>query len=598
MFKVKVKDISLKQFLFTLIFLGQVIPLSIFMYLSYSRLNSSVKEKFLSIKQQTENTLETSLNVFQRISKSHQPVIGAPLKKKIAPYFKSYQSLKDFLENQLPRLKKELQSEFFIGVFSKKSETIRRFPKSKYLYLNRIIRNVVKHVNLIPSFEEKEISFPMFIPLKNIDDHNIAMISLFTLPNEENFLVLVRKETLENNMFEKIDDIIQEVTEANPHIISIKFQHNTITSEGALAHPTSHIANNFWTPRKNGDSETIRRFNEGKGIIHEKRFKTGIRDHQFDQTILLSVIYDFEKEEAEALQMKIIYLILYLILLALCLYFSHLISRFIMNPFESIVGDIEKVSSQDLSHPISPVFIRELSLLRSSVQDLVKSILKKLNRISSLSQQIINAQEQERKNIAKELHDGVGQNLVSLKINLELILQELPESHHEPLKKALNLSSSCVDEVRSLYSGLYPSILTEIGFKSAIEWLLDSFVHKGVSYKLKTERLDEINPAIAIHLYRITQEVISNMQKHSKGNFFSLSICKNDTEVTYDYYDNGIGLSDKKDFDGLSGFGMDNIRLRVSDLKGSILFEPYQSEPPQGLKILIKIPNHKNKRVR
>lgn len=212
-------------------------------------------------------------------------------------------------------------------------------------------------------------------------------------------------------------------------------------------------------------------------------------------------------------------------------------------------------------------------------------------------QAVLKAIETERKRIAGDLHDGIAQTLSGIKLALERFKEDLvfqDPFQQEKFKQTIHyLDSACV-EVRNISQQMVPKVLLKNGLIPAIRDMLDktlehtalnySFEYFGISEK---ERLSEL---MEVNLYRIAQELINNILKHSGAKKVSFQIIKNEDTLVFVAEDDGIGFkpNDKKS----SGLGLRNIKSRVEMLNGEINFEP---APQTGIVATVRIPLNNGK---
>ncbi len=204
---------------------------------------------------------------------------------------------------------------------------------------------------------------------------------------------------------------------------------------------------------------------------------------------------------------------------------------------------------------------------------------------------IIDAEENERKRIAQDLHDGVGQLLSAAKLNLSSLEDNLNWSNEESkalYKNAMDLVDDSVTEIRAVSHNMMPNALLKSGLVAAVRELVQKL---NTADKLKIDleitglqaRLDQTTEAI---LFRVLQEIISNVIKHAKANHIGIQFIKHDTELTVMVEDNGIGFNTQKiaDFEGI---GLKNIQSRISFLNGSVHFD---SSIGKGTTVVIEVP--------
>ena len=207
------------------------------------------------------------------------------------------------------------------------------------------------------------------------------------------------------------------------------------------------------------------------------------------------------------------------------------------------------------------------------------------------SKAIIEAEENERRRIAQDLHDGVGQILSAAKLNLSGLQDRLHLTDIESqtlFKNSMDLVDDSVKEVRAVSHNMMPNALLKSGLVAAVR----EFVNKlNTGEKLKidleinglNERLEQTTEAI---LFRVLQEIVSNIVKHAKASHISIQLIKHDTELTVMVEDNGVGFDTKK-INNFDGIGLKNIQSRIAFLKGSVNFD---SAIGRGTTVVIEIP--------
>ncbi len=202
---------------------------------------------------------------------------------------------------------------------------------------------------------------------------------------------------------------------------------------------------------------------------------------------------------------------------------------------------------------------------------------------------MLEAQEKERKRIARELHDSLGQQLSTLKLylsNLEHRIGNLADSK-EICVQSMNLLDRAVKEVRTISHAMMPAVLIRKGLPGALKQLAEEINRGG---KLQVEvQISGIASALGeareISLYRIIQEVLNNLVRHSNATKTSISLTCSREGAVLEIADNGKGI-ELKDIERSRGIGWDNILTRVSLLNGTLQLIPKGS---RGTKIHINI---------
>ena len=204
---------------------------------------------------------------------------------------------------------------------------------------------------------------------------------------------------------------------------------------------------------------------------------------------------------------------------------------------------------------------------------------------------ILKTQEEERKRIAAELHDGLGNTLSTAKLNLDGLQNEyqaLDQAKQTMYKNSVSLLDNACKDVRTISHNMMPGALVKLGLIPALRDFLDKLKQSGKfeidfsNYGLEA-RMDE---TIEIVLYRIIQEIFNNIIKHSEAKQVSVQIFKHENTLNLMVEDDGKGF-DLEKVKGQNGLGVNNIESRVEFLKGKI---EYDSKPGKGTNIIIVIP--------
>lgn len=241
----------------------------------------------------------------------------------------------------------------------------------------------------------------------------------------------------------------------------------------------------------------------------------------------------------------------------------------------------------DASDPGKGIILAVLDITeRKQAEDLVRN----------LSHMLIEAQENERKMISYELHDGIAQNLSYLKIGCDTFFDGqtvIPAKLVEKARHHSNLIMQTINAVRELSYGLHPPSLEELGLEQTLLQLCEELANASgldVAYVptgLNTLRPD---PLLEINIYRLIQEGFNNIRKHAKATYVKLAIIASHMNVTIRIEDNGIGFENKTGqaaTNGKKGMGIRNMIERVNLLRGKIKFK---TMPGCGTKILVRIP--------
>ena len=194
--------------------------------------------------------------------------------------------------------------------------------------------------------------------------------------------------------------------------------------------------------------------------------------------------------------------------------------------------------------------------------------------------------DQERERIAAYLHDDLGSVLSAVKLHLQRV-EARDEKRNAILRFSEDQLDKSVNTLRRIAFNMMPGVLHRKGLEEALKELINlmadaSAIAVNVQYKA-----DGISHANAIHIYRIAQEMMHNIVKHSKATRVSFSISKIKNQVELRIADNGIGFDEKLFINKSAGLGMRNIKARAEVLKAKISLATL---PGKGTHFLIKIP--------
>ena len=203
---------------------------------------------------------------------------------------------------------------------------------------------------------------------------------------------------------------------------------------------------------------------------------------------------------------------------------------------------------------------------------------------------IITAEENERKRIAADLHDGVGQMMSAAKMNLSAFESDIvfkDESQKAAYERVLSLVDESCREIRSVSHQMMPNALLKSGLANAVREFIDKIDNRIIRINLHAEGLQErLDSNVETIMYRVIQECVNNVIKHSGANELDISLIRDKDGIAVTIEDNGKGFdtTDKQKFDGI---GLKNIISRVNFLKGEVDFD---SRPGEGTLVAIHIP--------
>ena len=215
-----------------------------------------------------------------------------------------------------------------------------------------------------------------------------------------------------------------------------------------------------------------------------------------------------------------------------------------------------------------------------------------LRRLSSI---LLTTQDEERRRIARDLHDGLGQDLTAAKIMLEGVLHgaQIPDTNKQASSELRVLIDRMIQEVRNISHLLHPPMLDEIGLSFALAWYLDGFSKRsGISATLDASPSDfpRLASELETAIFRVVQEALTNIFRHAEAHNASVQISKRDGHVHLRIRDDGKGISD--DTMGLRpgsvGVGISGMKQRVKELGGDLRLQ--HGDPGTIVEVTIPIP--------
>jgi signal transduction histidine kinase len=203
---------------------------------------------------------------------------------------------------------------------------------------------------------------------------------------------------------------------------------------------------------------------------------------------------------------------------------------------------------------------------------------------------VIEAEEEERQRIARDLHDSIGQMMSAAKMNLSAFESEahfITEEQRQSFDKIIQLVDDSCKEVRHVSHNMMPHALLKNSLASAIGDFIDKIDKKALQVHFYTEGLDErLDANREIVFYRVIQECVNNVIKHARATTLDISLIREKEGISATIEDNGKGfdITDKEKFEGI---GLKNIITRVEYLKGTAEFD---SAPGRGTAISLHVP--------
>jgi signal transduction histidine kinase len=195
-------------------------------------------------------------------------------------------------------------------------------------------------------------------------------------------------------------------------------------------------------------------------------------------------------------------------------------------------------------------------------------------------ERLVEAREEERRRLRRDLHDGLGPQLSSQALTIDAVrrlMRQDPDAAEELLLDLKADAQDAVTDIRRLVYGLRPPALDDLGLLGALRESAAQYSPKGLSVSVEApERLPPLSAAVEVAAYRIAQEALTNVVRHAEASTCTVSLAIDEASVLrLEVRDDGRGIPDQQENSSVrTGVGLTSMRERVSELGGSLVVEP------------------------
>jgi signal transduction histidine kinase len=276
-----------------------------------------------------------------------------------------------------------------------------------------------------------------------------------------------------------------------------------------------------------------------------------------------------------------------IVVVIIAIYLSLNVTR----PINKLVESAHAIADGDLTKKVNVKGEDEIGYLANSFDTMrielgksFRNIERHRKELQHLSERIVLIQEEERNKLSRELHDQTGQALIALKTNLEVIDKLLPGDAHEPRKWILESKQFLVEtiqEIRSLSFSLKPPMLDDLGLVPTIEsYSKDFSTRTKIAVNIKSNLKDEkLRPNLELSLYRMVQEALTNVLKHSEAKTVQINIYRENSTLVLSIKDDGKGFDIKKMWQGgVKDYGIGLLGMRERFASAGADFQVYSTK--------------------
>ncbi len=252
-----------------------------------------------------------------------------------------------------------------------------------------------------------------------------------------------------------------------------------------------------------------------------------------------------------------------------------------------VSGSSRKVSGPDGKPLYFEGFVEDITERKRAEEDSERS----LEQLRALAARLQSAREEERKRVAREIHDELGQALTAIKMDLTLVLHALPSDKKQEAERgeaAMKLLDQTVRSIRRIATELRPSMLDDLGLTAALEWAAEDFqARTGMKCSVSLPEVDIVlDPERATALFRIFQETLTNIARHAAANEVDVRLAREDGFLLLEVRDNGRGV-ELEQVSAPTSLGILGMRERALLLGGVFTIS---GTPGQGTMVSARIP--------
>ncbi len=289
----------------------------------------------------------------------------------------------------------------------------------------------------------------------------------------------------------------------------------------------------------------------------------------------------------------------------------------VVNPLSKLAASARRIAEGNFSTRVDETGKDEISIvartfnemakqvdqnaraLEDSKAELERKVEERTQQVQQLAtvrgqllERLISAQEEERRRVARELHDEAGQALSALMMNLASAAEALPSEaieSKERLSRSRSLAKQTIADLRKLIYDLRPEVLDQLGLVPALRsYIKNRLEATGIKVQFDFRGLDRrLSPETEITLFRIIQEAITNIVRHSAASEVNIQVTASNSKVSANIVDNGKGFDVEAALNAPESWGLRGIRERVAVVSGELSIE---SEVGKGTKIRFQIP--------
>jgi two-component system sensor histidine kinase UhpB len=269
-----------------------------------------------------------------------------------------------------------------------------------------------------------------------------------------------------------------------------------------------------------------------------------------------------------------------------------------LQPLHALERTVDRVAAGDLSARAQRVLFRDpdVERLGETLNSMLDVLQEHRGLLQKMSEQVLVAQEDERKRIARELHDETAQALTTLLIRLKILERSRTASEMRgQIDELRELTAQTLEAVRKLAVELRPATLDDLGLLAALEAYVESYrtrmpLHVAFSAEGFDDKDGRLAPQVELVLYRVVQEALTNVAKHAHAGAVQVELHRRPDEVLAQVADDGEGFNVEEMMRSRErGLGLFGMQERLALVRGQLVID---SAPGRGTRIHARVPSH------
>ncbi len=279
--------------------------------------------------------------------------------------------------------------------------------------------------------------------------------------------------------------------------------------------------------------------------------------------------------------------------LAVSLVLNYLVLRAVLRPLDNLQGAVDAIRAGGSGVRVATEGLPDerLGRLADTFNSMVTAIEEQAEHLKHLPGRILGAQEEERRRIARELHDEAAQSMTSLLVRLRLLEQaRTPERAQERVTELRELAARALEDVRRIAVELRPAVLDDLGLTAALHAYVDDLNAVGPT---QIEFLCEgcegrMRPEVELALFRVAQEALTNMRRHAGASRAWVRLRRGEDRIELEVRDDGVGITPSVLRPGRGGLGISGMRERMALIGGELTI---RSSPGGGTAVAALAPD-------